>query len=174
MDNIAYYFGEYPNKKALEKITELRTPPVGAIAYCKDSKTYYEYKDYGGWSVKLTNSNSKIEMSIYDMNSQIIAQLPDADLEEVKAKIDNYASRTDNGYYMFLCKEQSYFTVFSRKAIPNYTLGDAVIECASDLGKIKAIDTSSPNEIEVWVMFGTKADCIHLFPYDLGIVTFGG
>lgn len=178
MDDIIYFFGEYPNRKALDKASEIRTPEIGSIAYLQDSKLYYEYKDYGNWAVRKLNMDKiDLHMTIYEMNQQIIAQIPTYTNEQIQNGvniINEFDKQQRATYYMLLCKEFSYFTLFEFENSSSENLGQAVMDCLTHLGDIKAIETADNTQIEIWVMISDTAQCFHLFKYDQGVVKYGG
>lgn len=134
---------------------------------------YLIWKD-GAWN-KINVEGSDISMGLYDMNKQIIAQLPtltDDELNEKKYSIDALNAKYNNEYYMLYGKEISYFTLF--KIVEPQYFSYEVIECLKNVGDIKAIDlTEDKDAVEVWVMADGEATCLYLFPYDLGIVQVG-
>jgi hypothetical protein len=113
-------------------------------------------------------------MSLYDLNQNIIGQLPDiTDFTDKVALINEFRSNTNNKYYMLYSKDISYFTIM---VIEKYgemdSLGSAVIECLSNLGAVKSIDyTENHDAIEIWVNHNGEIICAYFFPYDNGILT---
>lgn len=134
---------------------------------------YLIWKD-GAWN-KINVEGSDISMDLYDMNKQIIVQLPtltDDELNEKKYSIDALNGKYNNEYYMLYGKEISYFTLF--KIVEPQYFSYEVIECLKNVGDIKAIDlTEDKDAVEAWVMADGEATCLYLFPYDLGIVQVG-
>lgn len=122
-------------------------------------------------SIKIEDSNIKIDL--YDVNKQIIAQLPILEnLDEKVVLINNLHNRFGNQYYMLYGKEISYFTLF--KIIRPTYLGNEVIGCLNYIGKIKAIDfTEAQDAVEIWVEDDNGPTCLYLFPYDNGVVQVG-
>ena len=147
----------------------------GEIAYAIDEDCYYLYNE--GWQpVEATMEGSNIVLGLYDLNAQILAQLPPiTDFDEKCKLIEEFIHNTNNNYYMMYGKNISYFTVFCRKNFNGEftTVGDAVITCLENVGLVKSIDlTESKDAIEIWVT--TPEDvttCLYLFPYDMGLVT---
>ena len=76
--------------------------------------------------------------------------------------------------------ELHYFTVFVQSYFmidfnTEEQFGDAVIDCLSYVGDIKSIELGDYNDVEIWITtFNNQTECIHLFPYDNGIVPFKG
>ena len=122
-------------------------------------------------SIKIEDSNIKIDL--YDVNKQIIAQLPVLEnLDEKIVLINNLHNQFGNQYYMLYGKEISYFTLF--KIIQPIYFGNEVISCLNYIGKIKAIDfTEAQDAIEIWVEDSNGPTCLYLFPYDNGVVQVG-
>jgi hypothetical protein len=117
--------------------------------------------------------NSGVEMGLYDMNKQIIAQLPDlTDWDRVEQLFNDFHTSWKNKYYMMYGKEISYFTVF--KIVEPHLFGSVAMDCIPNVGIVKAIDlTEAKDAVEIWVMYEDKPTCLYLFPYDMGIVQVG-
>lgn len=148
------------------------TPLEGEIV--QDSKTgeFMVYHD-GTWQV-IKMEGGGVEMGIYDMNKQIISQLPI--LEDFDGAMDNIQTLYEtyhNKYFMLYGKEISYFTVF--KIIEPQYLGEDVLDCCLNVGLVKAMDlTEAGDAVEIWVQpQDGEPTCLYLFPYDSGIVQVG-
>lgn len=148
------------------------TPLEGEIV--QDSKTgeFMVYHD-GTWQV-IKMEGGGVEMGIYDMNKQIISQLPiledfDKAMDDIWTLYETY----HNKYFMLYGKEISYFTVF--KIIEPQYLGEDVLECCLNVGLVKAMDlTEAGDAVEIWVQpQDSEPTCLYLFPYDSGIVQVG-
>lgn len=188
------FFGVYKSKKELSQ----RTPKdikVGSIAFVTESHMYYEYKDYGDWAavnaedvrlglgIKELPSTAKfkgLEMSLYDINKQIISQLPEF-TEENLTKFKNeilpdFMSKNYGNYYTLLSKEASYYTLFRRTSRPDeMSIADALLECISYVGVVKDVSTEETSpEIAIWIQDhdSTNVECYHFFNYDMGVVEF--
>ena len=62
------------------------------------------------------------ETSLYELNQSLIAQLPVYDEKKwtaAKLIIADWFKKNLDTYYMMLCKEQSYYTVFDRQDVVN-------------------------------------------------------
>ena len=118
--------------------------------------------------------SSGFEMGLYDMNKQIIAQLPDlTDWDRATEVLTNFDIDWNNDYYMLYGKEISYFTVFKIKE--HICFAREAIDVIKSIGSaVKAIDlTEAADAIEVWVIYDNEPTCLYLFPYDMGIVQVG-
>ena len=150
---------------------------------------YYYFSD-GNWKeinkeFQPINGTGNVTMSIYEINQQIYSQLKKLTDEEIKEKVDLlntfYKNRKENKYFAMLSWELHYFTVFVQSYFmidfnTEEQFGDAVIDCLSYVGDIKSIELNQDNnDIEIWVTTpNEQTECIHLFPYDNGVVPFGG
>ena len=148
------------------------TPDEGEIIQNPDGE-YLIWKD-GNWN-KINVEGSNISMGLYDMNKQIIAQLPTLTTDDLLEKlplVEELHNKYNNEYYMLYGKEISYFTLFKLKQVESFP--HEAIDCLQNIGPIKAIDlTEDKDAIEAWVMAKDEATCLYLFPYDMGVVVVG-
>ena len=163
------------SNNAIKKIdvTQIQyTPLEGEVAFHTLDECYYMWHD-GDWH-KLQVEGSGLELGLYDLNKQIIEQLPALTPEELENKeetINELHKKYNNEFYMLYGKEISYFTLF--KLNKNTTqFGNEVIDCLKNVGFIKSIDmTETEDAIEIWVQPETiESTCLYLFPYDSGLV----
>lgn len=122
------------------------------------------------------------------MNKQIISQLPSLTPEEIKEKLAEAISKFNekDKTYMLLFKEMEYYTLFISDFIfarrkdtfyYNENLSDSIAECLIDIAQeIKVIDECTmPGLLEIWIKnYNDEIVCGYLFPYDRGIIAFGG
>ena len=146
------------------------TPQQGEIIRNPEGE-YLIWKD-DQW-MKMNIDSSGINIGLYDINKQIVSQLPVlSDLEDKKETIQKLHRDWGNFYYMLYGKEISYFTLF--KIINSQTFADEVIACLNNVGDIKVIDlTEAEDAIEIWVQNEENPTCLYLFPYDNGVVQVG-
>ena len=146
-------------------------PIEGEIMKNAEDGHYYVWHE-GQWNV-IKMDRSGFEMGLYDMNKQIISQLPDlTDWDRVEKLFNEFHNIWNNTYYMMYGKEISYFTVF--KVVESYLFGSTVMDCIPSIGTVKAIDlTETKDAVEIWVMRNDEATCLYLFPYDMGLVQVG-
>lgn len=121
---------------------------------------------------------NEITMTAYDMNKQLIHQLPELDgdvIHQKKEMITNFCNETQNSYYMLLCRDTNYYTVIHRIGADASldAIADVVIECAETQGAIKSIEiTEDGGAIEIWVdniYFEDGVYVMYFFPYDGGV-----
>lgn len=148
------------------------TPDEGEIIQTPEGE-YLIWKD-GNWN-KINVEGSNISMGLYDMNKQIITQLPTLTTDDLLEKlplVEELHNKYNNEYYMLYGKEISYFTLFKLKQVESFP--HEAIDCLQNIGPIKAIDlTEDKDAIEAWVMADDEATCLYLFPYDMGVVIVG-
>lgn len=147
------------------------TPLEGEIVQDSVSGSFMIYHE-GTWK-SLNIESSGIEMGLYDMNKQIVAQLPDfSDWDSVADLIEVFHNSWNNQYYMLYGKEISYFTLF--KMNDESVLPSILLECINNIGPVKAIDlTEAKDALEIWVMSNNEPTCLYFFPYDMGLVMVG-
>lgn len=162
-------------------IKGIAKPTEGQCIYCEEEQNYYYYHE-NEWRAAPKNSNgqSGLEVGLYDLNAQFISQLPTLDaiaLDEAAELINEMHANELNRFYMLLCKEQSYFTALTPDDRFNNefkTIGEAVITLCSEIGDIKSVYQNSAGDIDIWMLpEGQEIWCLHLFPYDMGVVHFG-
>ena len=152
--------------------SQIRYTPVEGEIVQNPEGEYLMWHD-GHWNT-IRMEGSGVEMGLYDMNKQIIAQLPI--LEDFEKSMDDIWTLYEtyhNKYFMLYGKEISYFTVF--KIIEPQYLGTEVLDCCLNVGLIKSMDlTETGDAVEIWVQpEGGEPTCLYLFPYDNGIVQVG-
>lgn len=149
---------------------------IGEKGLMQVTKKYLEEIDKAVDSLQKIDGN--VSMTMYEMNQQIISQLPTHDEEKIKEDIEiiNQFEKTQNTkYYMLLCKEISYFTGFIKEITSFESLGEVVIDCIKPVGCIKDIDNSDPLCVDIWITTKEgETHCMHLFDYQYGVVEFGG
>lgn len=148
------------------------TPQQGEVIQDLEGN-FFVWKDDKWITVK--SENEGIQMGLYEMNKQIIDQLPALDRTEIVNKMVGIQALHDhfqNKYYMLYGKEISYFTVFEIIVPHRFSLD--VIDCLNNIGEIKAIDNDTTGSaMEIWVQAEDGPTCLYLFPYDNGIVRVG-
>jgi hypothetical protein len=147
------------------------TPEEGELVQTPEGK-YMIWHD-GNWN-EIKMENSGINIGLYDMNKQIISQLPALnDFTKAIADVRDLHGKYWNEYYMMYGKEISYFTLF--KVCGMNEFGQDVIDCCLNVGPVKAMDlTEAGDAVEIWVQPESgEPTCLYLFPYDSGIVQVG-
>ena len=162
-------------KSSIKKIdpSQIRyTPQEGEMIQNLEGD-YLVYQD-GAWhTIKAEGSN--LNLGLYDLNKQIIAQLPPLEnFERAMEGIITLYEKYKNEFFMLYGKEISYFTLFRIVNDDDYWFSADVIECCKNVGVIKAMDlTTLQDAVEIWVETSEGPTCLYLFPYDDGVVQVG-
>ena len=122
-----------------------------------------------------TKASGNLQMNLYDLNKQIIAQMPALDEEGIEYSLMTimaYIKNTKNQFYMLLCKDINYYTIFNiSTAITEPYACEEVIACAREWGVIKSVEITDNNAVEIWVQDeDNEARVMYLFPYDAGVI----
>ena len=132
------------------------------------------------WVPLEVKSESNVQMSAYEMNKQIIGQmspLKHKDMISKYALINEFVKQTENCYYLMYGREINYFTLFVKDKLTKATISLELAACLRNVGDIYDILlTEAQDAIEIWVkpVDAEEVTCLYFFPYDAGIVPFGG
>ena len=131
----------------------------------------------------MIDESGNIGMSLYDVNKNFLADQPALSQDELTASlkvIEDYVFDTykNSTYFMLLCKELSYYTVFVRDSESSTNiLTDEVLNCLQWIAKdILSIELNTTNNTpEIWIRTPEEeVVCMYLFNYDNGVIDFGG
>lgn len=174
------FAGVLPTKQSINMLGN--KPIKGEMFYITNENKLYIFN-----GEELIDSQSElvkgnIELSVYDMNKQLIEQQGPIKREEIKTKVYDFILKYQNmnnniKYFLAYGKEISYFTLFIKDFPSEFSnLAEAFMECLKNLGTIYDISlTEDDSALEIWVKIsGFGMTVIYLFPYDEGICTFGG
>ena len=147
----------------------------GEIAETSDDNKKWVYdEEVSEWR----EHDTGIQISLYDMNKQLIAQMPEmTDSDKMIEIINNYKDKTNNSHYMLLCRDINYFTLFEENPFTDQErFATLVLECIHDVGIIHDMMFTEDNSaIEIWVQpLNEEADMLvmYLFAYDAGVVYY--
>lgn len=151
---------------------------LGEIAKVMDIEKYYIYTEKGWQEFNIESDG--IQVSLYQMNKQVISQLPtlnDEGIKEAKQIIKDYvySDEHQDDYYMLLCHELKYFTVFigDSDCGREDVIENVIIDCLKSVGEIKSIEITDDKEaVEIWVTIPEDNDTyvMYLFDYGRGVV----
>lgn len=118
------------------------------------------------------------EISLYELNKSMVAQIAPMSVEDIQKKkieLRKFIDRTRNKFYMLLCREANYYTLFEKQSFVTIKdiLEEVVIECANDFGTIQSIEkTDDGGGYEIWVKDKetNEGRLFMFFPYDLGVI----
>ena len=123
---------------------------------------------------------ANLQMNMYDINKQVITQMPCLTIEELEEKADTLITEYQNeqkaSYYMMLCNDLKYYTLFHIDEFDGGSLlscfPNEVLSCLiSFTDDIKAIDfTEDRSAIEIWFSKDEEIYVMYLFNYDAGVI----
>lgn len=146
-------------------------PEENEVALCEKEEMMYKYLD-GVWTPM--DKDSTLELSLYDVNKQIVTQLPPIEKTAratIKETINSYVRDSSNQFYMLLCKDLSYYTLFHRAVSHTEPLSEVLFICLDNIGVVKAIEpTADNNAIEIWITIDDESYVMYFFAYDVGVV----
>lgn len=128
--------------------------------------------------------NGSFEMTNYDLNKQLIRSLDPISQEEIERLQESFKNMCEfncNQYYMLLCADQSYYTIFKMTRTPQNSITsfyNTLQEIIEEFGTLITFSeaVSSPPSLELWIRPNDQPEdkkevfCYYLFPYDGGIV----
>ena len=140
----------------------------GEQIFCEaDGKVYLWNHD--AWYV--CKNEGELNLSLYELNKQIISQMPALTSVKVDNIIRKLASKINNdqGFYMLLFNKLDFVSSFS----------EGLYDCLYSIAEeIYAIDEkeSEIGIFEIWIKPKSSDEviCGYLFPYYEGILVYGG
>ena len=163
----------------VEKLEDVLEPYHGQMVWCSDEDKVYRFDAVEGWQeVPEDGANAQFNMNVYEMNKQIIGQLEILDkttMEEKGKLVRDFVDSWGHKYYMLLCRELNYYTLFNiNLKDADDTVEDVLFECAEVIGDIKSVEAVDDNcAIEIWVTNDNDTYVMYFFPYDNGVVVCG-
>ena len=77
----------------VETLAEVLEPYIGQIVICEADGLAYRWDPVAGW--KQAEIDAGLNMNMYDINKQIISQLPDMDNDTINEKKNNRNTNFD-------------------------------------------------------------------------------
>ena len=152
------------------------------LAFVESEKKYYLYKD-GQWNLSNIQhpNGGTTEVNLYELNKSFYLTqelLTEEAIAEKAIKITEYHKEQKNNFYMLICKEKSYFTLFEKHIRPEFNnLSEAVIQILKEnnWGIYDIYFNETTGAIEIWIKTEeNEVHCMFFFAYDKGVVTYGG
>ena len=115
--------------------------------------------------------NGGMNLSLYEMNKQVISQLPEIEDIAVLTPIRKYKNK-DGKYFMLLCRDLNYYTLFVIDLESDVRIEQEVLECLKELGTIKSVEEfEDKNVVEIWVQPEDSDPVVmYFFNYDKGVI----
>lgn len=130
---------------------------------------------------KITSTEDKeIQVSLYDLNRQMISQMPDMTEEQLlfaRESFKDWLNHYKDNYYMLLNHELHYFTLFHGKFMDEETynnLWQELLEVFQSVGHLKMVELDNNDAMAFWSTWDNGEDelpyCFYFFPYGQGVV----
>ena len=117
------------------------------------------------------------EVSLYELNQQLIAQMPEYDEKkwtDAKLIVADWYNKHKDNYYMLLCHERNYYTLFdmTRENVIGADLAYELQDTIRYVGAVHDISVDTNDMIAVWAKWHDtdNVHCFYLFPYGQGVV----
>ena len=112
-----------------------------------------------------------VSMRLYKVNKSIMEKKSTMKINKAKNALKEFINNIKNNYYMMLCKELSYYTLFHINNLSTEKIEDIVIEIATDYGVFYSADIYE-DHVEIWVKMKITGEChmFMFFPYDMGVI----
>ena len=123
--------------------------------------------------------------NVYDMNKQLMDQVPALDNRELGIHEDNlqhwFFNKIEQKYFMLLCHEQRDYTIFNldgeHNACTSYavkckTAAYDVIDCMRNRGTITSIHLQEDGAYELWIRNEEGSFAYYLFPYGAAVLEY--
>ena len=120
--------------------------------------------------------------TLYDLNKQIISQLPEMTQEQIQEqliKIRNWFSESKNKYFMLLCREKADYTLFNFGTGKGFKLPESINKistkaikelelCIKNRGILMSINRAPVDAWEIWIkdFFNKEIHMYMLFECD--------
>lgn len=118
----------------------------------------------------------EIQMTLYDMNKQVISQkkvMTRFDMNNQRITFAKWIYDNPASYYMLLCRELNYYTIFHRNNENTDRFIDWVYLIMEELGDVKDISIDTNGAVALWANWNKDPEllsCFYLFPYDKGVI----
>ncbi len=148
--------------------------PTGSVVRIESTGQAY-VKGYDEKWVEINDSYEGTLGNLYDMNKQIIQQLPNATEEDImfsKDLVQTFIESRQNKYFMLLCNDRNYYTLFHINDQSDEPLSEILFnECIPNFANLKCVnETEDKGAIEIWTEADGEIYVMYFFPYDEGVI----
>lgn len=156
--------------KDINILNSLQIHEEKEFALVEDEQKVYQYLD-GEWQEYKSDQN--LGVTLYEINQMAVQQLEpltEEQVEEAKKYFRSLTQKFESKYFMLLCRDLNYYTVFvmENENTPNFE--DEVTECLRTLGEIKSVEIYD-ELIECWITDAENvAHVAYLFDYSKGVI----
>ena len=119
-------------------------------------------------------------MNLYDLNKSLISQMPALTLEQIiqqkEVVVDPFLTAVDSDYYMLLCNELKYYTIFNvMPGLSDFIITEELFACLNEFcDEVKSIEkTDDGCAIEIWFSKDEETYVMYFFDYAGGVIHCG-
>ena len=119
-------------------------------------------------------------MNLYDLNKSLISQMPALTLEQIirqkETVVDPFLDAVDSDYYMLLCNELKYYTIFNvMQGLSDSLITEELFACLNEFcDEVKSIEkTDDGCAIEIWFTKDEEIYVMYFFDYAGGVIHCG-
>lgn len=120
------------------------------------------------------------QTTLYEMNQQLIAQLPEINMKVAEKNFRRWYSNFNHNdtYFMLLNNDLHYYTLFANTIVHDEDAVDnfwaELLDVLSYCGTIKVMEEDTNGAFAIWVIWEETGvpEQFYLFPYDRGVVNF--
>ena len=155
---------------SLSILNSLKHHEEGETAYVSKEQKVYQYSN-GEWTQQGL-PEGKMNLSVYDMNKQLISQLPDIDDIAILTNIRKYKN-DDGKQFMLICRDINYYTLFALDKESEDRMEQEVLNCIKDIGTPKSIERiDGTDAMEIWAQPKDEEPLVmYFFNQDKGVIT---
>lgn len=150
-------------------------------AHLKEQERLVKEIEERNEALKREHPEGLAQMTLYDINKNVVNGLPALSGDGVaKAALEFFdwiSESNRDTYYMLLCKEMSYYTVFhdiydGMKGARAEDIWKELNSILSEIGTVKIMEVDTNGAWSIWLDWQNENDChcFYFFPYGRGIV----
>lgn len=147
------------------------------LVWVDETERYYRWdKEKEEWiETPVTIDSDGVKINLYELNKQIVNQLPAMSEEDIKKALKDIADTITKRYYLLYFRELNYFTLFEKAASVDEPINESLFDCLNEISKdVKSIDRIEDSESwEIWIKYQDNITVGYLFDYSNGVVFYG-
>jgi hypothetical protein len=144
------------------------------LVWVEEEKKYYRW-DNEWIETPVTVDSDGVRINLYELNKQIVSQLPTMSDEDVRKALVEIANTITKRYYLLYFRELNYFTLFEKDEHVDEHINESLWDCLNEISNdIRSIDRMEKGESwEIWVNYKDNIVVGYLFDYSNGVVYYG-
>lgn len=147
------------------------------LVWVEETERYYRWDaDKKVWiETPVTIDSDGVKINLYELNKQIVSQLPAMSEEDIEVKLKEIAENITKKYYFLYFRELNYFTLFEKEEGCDEPINESLKDCLKEVSTdIRSIDRVEDSDAwEIWVKYLDDVTVGYLFDYSNGVVYYG-